>query len=82
MRVGNYNVKIATGYVPTWILKMMACCSKQAQGVLRFYDRIYNLDNSRSREILGLEYKEDMGKVVGDCAESIIKSGTVKINKM
>ena len=63
------------------MVKLVAVFDNDAKALLPYWNRKLYLDNTASREILGVQYAEDLHKVVGDCAITLITSGTVKINK-
>lgn len=60
-----------------WLLSIAACFDSQAKQTKEYWGTFLKHDNSRSREILGIDYISTKEQVLG-MTESLIKYGIVK----
>eukprot|EP00347_Sterkiella_histriomuscorum_P002260 403368849 len=73
---GKYY-KVKTGELKYCTIKFVALFDKQAKMILPFWNKALNLDNRKSREILGIQYQNTRDTIVG-MADSMIDSGLIK----
>lgn len=74
---GPMGYEISTRPAPTWIMWIMAWFHPVVAAIYPMMDTSYYLDNSQSREILGIEYKPAEQTII-DCGYSLIEHGIVE----
>ena len=65
---------------PYWLLWIVAIFDKDVQSALKRVGKVYNFDNSQSKEVLGFEYT-DLAQTLVEMGESLIQQGYVPDNR-
>ena len=65
---------------PYWLLWILSIFDKDVQSALKRVGKVYNFDNSQSKEVLGFEYT-DLAQTLVEMRESLIQQGYVPDNR-
>lgn len=79
---GPKGYKIPTARMPNWLVWIMSCCSRDIAAFYPLLGVSYQLDNSRSKEILGLKYDRPIRDTLIDAGHSLIEHGIVPKTKL
>lgn len=74
----GYAFEIKRRLAPAWSIKFLAFFSRDLAGLAPMVDQpVKTMVNTRSRELLGIEYKRTIKELMLESAESMMKSGAV-----
>lgn len=82
LRENGYNYEFSRREIPRWMLWIGAVFSRDLESIYPHSGKpAWTFDNSKSRNVLGIEYKRSLRELLLETAESLIRIGAIPLKR-